>query len=59
MRDSNIYLSSRVPYPFLLAPTTPQELSDIIKDLDDTKSSGPTLYKMFEISKKPHFNYIQ
>ena len=41
MRDPNTYLSSKVPYSSLLAPTAPRELSDTIKVPDNTKVSGP------------------
>ena len=42
MRDPKIYLRSGVPQSLLLAPTTPQELSDTIKGLYESKSAGPT-----------------
>ena len=35
------YLSPRILNSFLLSPTTPQEIHDIIKELDENKSSGP------------------
>ena len=41
-RDPSIYLSSKVPHSLLLAPTTSHELSEIISNLDDSKSSGPS-----------------
>ena len=41
-RDPSFFLKSRVPYTFLISPTTPKEISDIINMLDDTKSSGPS-----------------
>ena len=42
LRNPNIYLSSRAPHSFLLATTASQELSDTIKALNCSKSSGPT-----------------
>ena len=38
---SNIYLSPRITHSFLNHPTNPQEISDLINSLDDTKSCGP------------------
>ena len=38
---SNIYLPPRITYSFLSSPTNPQEISDLINSLDDTKSCGP------------------
>ena len=35
------YLGPRIPYSFLIAPTNPKEICDIIKTLDEHKSSGP------------------
>ena len=35
------YLSERIPYSFLIFPTTPLEIIDIITNLDGSKSSGP------------------
>ena len=35
------YLNQRITHSFLIAPTNPQEISDIIDSLDDSKSSGP------------------
>ena len=36
-----LYLNPRIPHSFLISPTNPQEISDIINMLDDSKSSGP------------------
>ena len=36
-----IYLNSRIPNSFLISPTNPQEISDLINSLDDSKASGP------------------
>ena len=38
---SNIYLPPRITHSFLSSPTNPQEISDLINSLDDTKSCGP------------------
>ena len=35
------YLNQKIPHSFLIAPTNPQEISDIIDSLDESKSSGP------------------
>ena len=35
------YLGPRILYSFLIAPTNPKEICDIINTLDDHKSSGP------------------
>ena len=40
-RDPTYYLKSRVPVTFLISPTTPKEIIDIISSLDNSKSSGP------------------
>ena len=40
-RSISIYLKNMVPESFLIAPTTPNEISEIIGALDDTKSAGP------------------
>ena len=42
LRDPSFYLSPRIPYSFLIAPTTSQEVFDLIGTLDDSKSSGPS-----------------
>ena len=39
-RNPIIYVTNRILDSFLIAPTTPNEISDIIGALDDTKSSG-------------------
>ena len=36
-----IYLNSRIPNSFLISITDPQEISDIINNFDDSKSTGP------------------
>ena len=41
MKTPLYYLKSRVPVTFLISPTNPKEITDIIHSLDDTKSSGP------------------
>ena len=41
-RDPSFFLKSRVPYSFLISPTTPKEINDIINTLDESKSSGPS-----------------
>ena len=38
---SNSYLPPRITHSFLSSPTNPQEISDLINSLDDTKSCGP------------------
>ena len=38
---TKLYLNPRIPHTFLISPTNPQEISDIISALDDSKSSGP------------------
>ena len=43
LRDPSIYLSPRIPHSFLIAPTTPHEVNDLIATLDDSKSSGPSV----------------
>ena len=40
-RDPTYYLNSRVPLSFLISPTNPKEINDIISTLDVSKSSGP------------------
>ena len=35
------YLNDRNPYSFLISPANPQEISDIITNIDGSKSSGP------------------
>ena len=35
------YLNPRIPQSFLVSPTTPTEISNLINTLDVTKSSGP------------------
>ena len=40
-RDPTYYLKSRVPVSFIISPTTPKEIIDIISSLDNSKSSGP------------------
>ena len=35
------YLNDRNPYSFSISPTNPQEISDIITNIDGSKSSGP------------------
>ena len=35
------YIGPRIPYSFLIAPTNPKEICDIINTLDEHKSSGP------------------
>ena len=42
-RDKNptTYLNSRVSLPFLISPTSPNEINNIINALDNAKSSGP------------------
>ena len=51
--NPNVYLSPRIPDSFLVSPTTPQEINDIINGLDDTKSSGPSSVptKMLKIAR--------
>ena len=39
--DPKIYLKNKIPHSFLITPTTPQEVYDLIGELDDNKSSGP------------------
>ena len=63
LRDPNIYLSSRVPPSLLLAPTTSHELNEIISNLDDSKSSGPSsippeLLKLVRNEISPNFSEI-
>ena len=38
---STSYLSPRIPQSFLITPTNPQEINEIISKLNDSKSSGP------------------
>ena len=40
-RDPTFYLKSRVPVSFLISPTNPREIKELIGNLDDSKSSGP------------------
>ena len=40
--NANVYLPPRIPHSLLLYPSTPNEISDIISLLDDSKSSGPS-----------------
>ena len=39
--DPKTYLKDVVQHSFLIAPTSPNEVHDLISDLDDNKSSGP------------------
>ena len=39
--DPKMYLKNKIPRSFLITPTTPQEVYDLIDELDDNKSSGP------------------
>ena len=39
--DPKIYLKNKLPHSFLITPTTPQEVFDLIDELDDNKLSGP------------------
>ena len=41
VKDPSFYLKSRVHNSFFISPTDPLEILNIIKDLDDNKSSGP------------------
>ena len=38
---SIVYLPPRIPHSFLISPTNPDEINDLINSLDDTKSCGP------------------
>jgi hypothetical protein len=38
---SKLYLNPRIPHSFLISPTNPQEIIDIVNTLDESKSSGP------------------
>ena len=38
---SKVYLPPRIPHSFLISPTKPEEINDLINSLDDTKSCGP------------------
>ena len=63
LRDPSIYFSSRVPHSLLLAPTTSHELNEIISNLDDSKSSGPSsiptkLLKLVRNEISPTFSKI-
>ena len=63
LRDPSIYLSSRVPHSLLLAPTTSHELNEIISNLNDSKSSGPSsistkLLKLIRNVISPTFSEI-
>ena len=63
LRDPNIYLSSRVSHSLLLVPTTSHELNEIISNLDDSKSSGPSsiptkLLKLVRNEISPTFSEI-
>ena len=40
-KDHTSYLKSRVALPFRISPTNPNEIKNIINDLDASKSSGP------------------
>ena len=40
-KDPTSYLKARVPLSFCISPTNPNEIKDIINDLDPSKSSGP------------------
>ena len=42
LRNPNVYLSPRIPHSLFFYPSTPEEISDIISSLDDSKSSGPS-----------------
>ena len=42
-RNPIIYLKDRVSHSFLVTPTTPQEINDIIGTLNESKSSGPCI----------------
>ena len=41
-KKPSFYLKNRLPNSFLISPTNQYEISDIIKNLDDSKSSGPS-----------------
>ena len=38
---NKLYLKDRIPHSFFISPTNAQEIYDMIKNLDETKSSGP------------------
>ena len=42
LRNPNIYLSTKIPHSLILSPTSPQEISNIINLIDESKSSGPS-----------------
>ena len=41
IRDRTFYLISRESISFLISPTNPKEITDIVTNLDDSKSPGP------------------
>ena len=51
---SNFYLSNRIPHSFLISPTNPQEIKEIINNLDDSKSTGscPIPTKLLKIARE-------
>ena len=40
-RDPKVYLKSKITSSFIISPTSPHEICEIIGNLDDSKSSGP------------------
>ena len=54
------YLNDRIPYSFLISPTTPQEIIDI-NNVDGSKSSGPCSVptKMLKLLVNGDINPIQ
>ena len=63
LRDHNIYLSPRNSHSLLLAPTTSEEICEIISTLDDSKSTGPSsvpinLLKLIRNEISPTFSDI-
>ena len=41
LRNPSLYLKNRVTNSFLISPTSTDEIENLIKDLDDSKSTGP------------------
>ena len=41
-KDPTFYMKSCTPFSFLISPTNPQEINEIIGSLNESKSSGPS-----------------
>lgn len=51
---TNLYLNPRISNNFLISPTSPNEIIDLIDSLDDSKSPGPCVIptKLLKIAKQ-------